>query len=488
MREKQPKSLYLLFFTELWERFGFYSLQTIIILYMSKALNFTDEKAYLLYGTFSTFLYLTPVLGGYLADRFLGFQKSIILGGILLTLGYFACSLPGVQIFFIGLCILIVGNGFLKPNISSIVGTLYENHDPRRESGFTLFYMGINIGSLLPPIFIGLLIAKYGWHSGFLVAAIGMVIGMIIFFVGKKMLPEESKHPILDKTPKTQSMKTVFYLLLMMGIIAIAALSYFLFKVPKLTTIVFIIGSIFILLAVIYEIFKEEKQQRNKLIASLILIVISMGFWAMYNQTFTSLMLYASRNMAKTFLGLPISPENTQFFNPFFIILLSPILSQLWIVLEKKKLNPSIPTKFTLALLFTVFAFYFLAFGDEFFAMNGIVSAGWLAGSYFLQTIGELLLSPIGLAMITVLAPKHLTGMMMGVWFFTQATAFAISGGLATISDVPKRATVQMSLKIYDHAFIIYGSIVLGLFIISLFLIPYLKKLINTNTEKQAHT
>lgn len=478
MKQKQPKSLYLLFFTELWERFGFYSLQTIIILYMSQGLHFTDDHAYLLYGTFSTLLYITPVIGGYLADRFLGFQRSIIIGGFLLAFGYLLCSLHSEQIFFLGLGILIAGNGFLKPNISSIVGTLYEKNDPRRESGFTLFYMGINIGALLPTIFIGTLVEKYGWHSGFLIATAGMILGIVTFITGRKYISLNGGTPKISTQDISKNIQRIFPILLIVGIIACVLISYFLFKIPKIATIIFIISSIFIFLIVIYEILKEEGQSRTRLIACVILIIISMGFWAMYNQTFTSLMLYAQRNMAKTLFGLPINPENTQFFNPFYIFVLSPFLSSLWIKLDKKNRNPSIPTKFTLALLFMAAGFYFLAIGDELFSYNGTVNPIWLAGSYFIQTVGELLISPIGLAMITVLSPKRLTGMMMGVWFYTQAISFAISGGLATISDVPKLAPLRVSLEIYDHAFIIYGSIVLILFFISLMLIPFLKKLI----------
>jgi POT family proton-dependent oligopeptide transporter len=237
--------------------------------------------------------------------------------------------------------------------------------------------------------------------------------------------------------------------------------------------------SVVILLIVLYFLLKEKRVQRNKMIACLILILISVVFWAIYNQTFTSLMLYADRNMNKEFLGFTINAEFTQFFNPFFIVLISPILSRLWTSLNRKKSNPSTPSKFSLGVLFMALGFFFLGFGGVYFGENGETSSYWLACSYLLQTIGELLLSPIGLSMITALSPKHLVGMMMGVWFLTQAAAFAIGGGLATLASIPAKTTTVISLAIYDKAFFIYGFLALALAVISFVLIPYLKKLIH---------
>lgn len=475
---KQPRGLYLLFFTELWERFGFYTLQTIIILYMTKALLLTDDKAYLLYGAFSSMLYLTPVLGGFVADRYLGFQRSIIIGGFLLTLGYLITALPGHTSFFLGLSVIIIANGLFKPNVSSILGDLYRAGDPRRDGGFTLFYMGINIGSLLPPLFTGYLVNHYGWHSGFLVAGIGMAIGLVTFLVGRARLRNCGALPPMSPLHRKRESLS-FYTLFTLVVVGSIGAMMFLFHFPAETDLLLAVASLLILLVVIYFMLKEKKAQRNKMIACLILILISIGFWAVYNQTFTSLMLYADRNMNKEFLGFTIDAEFTQFFNPFFIVLFSPMLSRLWINLNRKRQNPSTPTKFSFGVLFIALGFFFLGFGGVYFGQNGETSPFWLVGSYFLQTIGELLLSPIGLSMITMLSPKHLVGMMMGVWFLTQAAAFAIGAGLATLASVPAKATAAMSLAIYDKAFFIYGSLAFALAIFSFILIPYLKKLIH---------
>lgn len=438
----------------------------------------SDNKVYLLYGTFSSMLYLTPVAGGYLADRYLGFQRSILIGGVLLTLGYALTAIPSSLFFFIGLSVIIVANGLFKPNISSLLGELYTLKDPRREGGFTLFYMGINIGSLIPPLITGLLVAKYGWHAGFLLAAIGMSIGLATFLMGRSRLRASGTLPPMSPLHERSDALT-FYTLFYIGLIGCIGAMLFLFRFPAETDLILAVASLLILFVVIYFLLKEKRVQRNKMIACLVLILISVGFWALYNQTFTSLMLYADRNMKKEFLGIPIDAEFTQFFNPFFIVLLSPLLSRLWIYLNKKRKNPSIPMKFSLGVLFMSLGFFFLGLGGVYFGQNGETSSWWLAGSYFLQTIGELLLSPIGLAMITTLSPRHLVGMMMGVWFLTQAAAFAIGGGLATFSSIPAKTTSTVSLAIYDKAFFLYGSLSLILAILSFLLAPYLRRLIH---------
>jgi len=478
--DKQPKGLYLLFFTELWERFGFYMVQTILVLYMSKGLKYSDNAAYLVYGAFSSMLFLTPVIGGYLADRFIGFRQSVVFGGILFLIGYAVMSIPSERALFLGLSIVVIANGFFKPNVSCLVGELYHEHDPRRDGGFTLFYMGINIGSLIPPLFAGALVAAYTWGSGFLLASLGMVVALITFSVGQSRLEGTGGIPSISPLHKSASIKIGFYLLLALGILVVIAVLHLLFLYPKEADIVLILGSLATLSVVLYFLFKEMPEQRRKLIACLILILISVGFWALYNQTYTSLMLFADRNMSKELLGITIDAEFTQFFNPFFIILLSPILSWLWVSLDKKGMNPSTPMKFSLGVLCMAIGFLFLGAGIYFFHSGDQSSPWWLIISYFIQTIGELLLSPIGLAMVTRLSPRHLVGMMMGVWFLTLSAAFAIGGWLATLSDVPKEATGTNSLLIYTHAFFIYGIISAILAGISFALIPYLKRLIGT--------
>lgn len=470
----QPKGLYLLFFTELWERFGFYTIQTIIILYMTKALLMQDTRANMLYAAFSSLLYLTPIAGGYLADKYLGFQRAISIGGLLFIVAYLSCASNNQSLFFLGLSILICANGFFKPNVSSIVGELYHQHDPRRDGGFTLFYMGINVGALIPPLIAGALVEKYGWHAGFLAAAAGMTIGQCIFLFGKKCLGNAGRYPRRG----SQSLSSRFYALLALGTLAAIGLCNIAFHYPEATSLIVEIAAVTVFMVVLFYLYKEPLAQRKKMIAALILIAISVAFWSLYNQAFTSLMLFADRNMEKHFLGFAFDAEATQFFNPFFIIMLSPLLSRFWIRMDKVGLNPSTQMKFFLGVFFMCAGFLLLALGTRFFAQEGVVSAGWLGASYLLQTIGELLISPIGLAMITVLSPRHLVGMMMGVWFFAQAASFAIGGFLANLAAVPQHLDAAQALPIYTHAFMVYGLVALGMAVVSYACVPFINKMV----------
>lgn len=408
----------------------------------------------------------------------LGFDNRSALGPFFFFLGYFLLSLPSEKFLFFGLSLVVIGNGFFKPTVSGLVGRLYAADDPRRDGGFTLFYMGINIGSLIPPLFAGALVAAYNWGAGFLVAALGMVVSFLTFALGQKRLQEHGLIPERSPILKSKGFKNLFYTLLFIAICVATAILHLILLHPKEANLILVISSLATIVGILLSLFTQVPSQRKKMIACLILIILSIGFWAVYNQTFTSLMLFADRNMSKDLLGFQIDAEFTQFFNPFFIILLSPLLSRLWIKLDHLKKNPSTPLKFSLGILFMAIGFIALSWGIL-FNTDGLASPWWLIFSYFLQTCGELLISPIGLAMVTRLSPPHLVGMMMGVWFLTQSAAFAIGGGLATLSDVPKQVTGLASLEIYSHAFFIYGAISLLLALLSFALIPYLNRLIN---------
>lgn len=475
---RQPKGLYLLFSTELWERFGFYTVQAILILYLTKSLGYADDQANLLYATYSALLYLTPIIGGYLADRYFGFQQAVIVGGILSAVGYFVTVLPHHTLFFVGLSILMCANGLFKPNISSMVGELYSVDDPRREGGFTLFYMGINIGALVPPLIAEALANHYGWKSGFLLAAAGMVVALIVFLLGRQRLQFAGKIP--SKSPLLHSgiRKWTFQILFYVGFMVAVGLCFLAFQFPHTTTLIIEISAFLTLLAVLFFVIKEEKASRQKMLASLILIMISVGFWALYNQTFTSLTLFADRNMVPTILGWSVNASTMQFFNPLFIIIFSPILSVFWVALGKRRVNPSFAGKFAFGVSLLALGFLLLPIGTHFFAHDGLVSPWWLVVSYLLQTLGELLLSPVGLAMITVLTPKHLVGMMMGVWFFSIAASFSIASSLANLAATPEHAGALITLPIYTHAFIIFGVLSLGLAVVSFLLLPVVGRLI----------
>ena len=475
----QPKGLFTLCFTELWERFGYYLLTTILVLFLTQSAHLSEHDANLLYGAFAALLYVTPVIGGWLADKFLGFRQAVLIGAGALFIGYVLMIFSDMHLFILGLSFLIIGNGFLKPSVSSIVGDLYGQGEAKREGGFTLFYMGINIGSIIPPLIAGSVVLHWGWHYGFALAAAGMVICVLTFTLSSRVIWRVGNIPQGSPLKRGISAATWFNLKLYIGTLVCVGLIYVGVEHAQATTWVVIVAAIVFTLYVLRDLFKEDVAHRYAMIAALVLIVLSVGFWALYNQTFTSLMLFANRNMDKQLFYWHITPEFTQFYNGFFIIILSPFFNYLWMSLNKYKLNPSFPMKFALGILFMSLGFLLLTWGTAArFSEQGIISGWWLIGSYFLQTIGELCLSPIGLAMITMLAPKHLVGTMMGVWFFASAGAYAITGMLANWAVVPVHETLSHALAIYHHAFGLWTAMSFVLTIISFICYPFLKRMI----------
>ncbi len=479
VKEKQPKGLRLLFMTELWERFAFYTLQTLLILFMSEKLDYSDDRAFLLFGAYSAMLYLTPVIGGYIADKYLGFQKTIIFGGWLFVIGYALLAIPDNRAFYLGLSINVIANGLFKPNVTSILGELYDGpEDHRRDPGYTLFYMGMNIGSLLPPLFLGALVVLVSWSAGFLTASFGMLLSMVVFYIGRYQLqgagslPEES---ILRHKPK----KWRFYFLFFLGIVVSIALVNVLFRFSAEVDWVVIIASILIIIVVLYFLFKEKGPARMRMGAALILTVISAGFWTFYIQGSTSLVLFAKRNMGKQFLGFDLNPEATQFFNPFFIIIFCPLISKLWIALSRRNKDWSTPIKFAWGIFWMAFGYLILGLGCKFFGAEAFVSPWWLVTSFGFQSLGEVLLSPVGLAMITALSPHEHIGLMMGVWFLLQAAAFAIGGRLATFATILPHFSIEQSLEVYTRAFLIFFWICFVLSIIAFICVPLLNKMIH---------
>ncbi len=479
MFNSQPKALFTLSLTELWERFGFYMVQMLIVLFLTEHLHFSDKRADLLYGAFGGLLYVTPVIGGWLADHFIGFRRSVILGAIFLFLGYVLLMSAHLQVFYLGLGVLIVGNGFLKPCISSIVGELYGSDEAKREGGFTLFYIGINIGALIPPIIAGVVVKAWGWHSGFGLAAAGMVIALLTFTLTSKVIWTLGNVPDNSPLRKGAALALAFNVKFYLGIIAAIALCYWGVVEAATTDWVVIVAAIVFATYVLVCVSKEHKLDRHRLIGALILIVLSIGFWMLYAQSFSSLMLFASTNINLHLFGMAITPEFTQFYNSFVIIVFGPVFSLLWQYLERHDLNPSIPLKFAYGMALMCFGFWLLSWATNgSFGVNGVISNWWLVGSYVLQTFGELALSPIGLAMITVLAPKPLVGLMMGMWFFVVAGGTAISGIFAGQASVATGSSHIAALAIYHHAFSYWTWLSAILVAIAFIIYPFVKRLI----------
>ena len=473
-RFSHPQGLYHLFAAELFERFGFYMVQAVLILLLTEHLKFDDARAYLLFAVYGSMSFLTPVLGGYIADRWIGFKRSIFLGSALLILGYCLMALNTEAFLFFGMALVVAGTGLFKPNMTAMVGDLYRFDDPKREGGYTLFYLCINIGMLVPPLIAGYLVSRFGWESAFWVAAASMLIAALQFWMGRSFYSQVGNIPAASFLNRGK--KWVFPLLFLVGIVLFISLLQYLFLYPESGDFIIGIATLSILATIFAFLIKETPSRRKPFIACLILIVLSMGFWALYNQIYTSFTLFAERNLSKYLVGVPIDAETTQAFNPLFILLLSPIFGLMWSQLNDRKGGS--PLKFSLGLLSMAVGLYILATGTSVHASSdGMASPWWLVFCNLFIAMGELFIYPVALAMIHRLAPPHLYGMMMGVWFLSVAGAFAIGGKFALFASVPETLSKSESIPIYSDAFFIYGSIALVLALLGFIITPYLKRL-----------
>jgi POT family proton-dependent oligopeptide transporter len=389
MAAKHPKGLYVLFFTELWERFGFYLMLSIFTLYLNEYLKMSEGDSASLYGTYIGLVYLSPLFGGILADRLIGYNRAVIGGAALLSIGYFLLSFNRPETFFISLGVMILGNGLFKPNISTLVGNLYPQGDVRRDSAFSIFYMGINIGAFFAPLAAGYTRTHLGWGPAFATAGVGMFIGLLIFVLGRKHLAVANQR---------SSVSAVL-------------------DVP---------------LPAEYEDKPEPPAvERERLRALVVMCVIVMLFWVAFHQNGSTLTFWARDNTDRTLGGLvkdPINPEYFAAINSFFVVGLTPVLIAVFSWLRKRGLEPSTPGKIGIGMVLTALAYVVMVVASLAGGNSGRVSALWITGSYFVVTVAELCLSPMGLSMVTKLSPRRMTAMMMGVWFLATALGNKISG------------------------------------------------------------
>jgi POT family proton-dependent oligopeptide transporter len=445
-----PRGLSTLFFTEMWERFSYYGLRPLLVLFMAAALHdggfgFDRTTASSIVGIYAASVYLASLPGGWIADRLWGLRKSIMIGAVLITIGHLAIALSAVfsqTTFFVGLVFIVLGTGLLKPNISAIVGDLYPEGGARRDGGFTIFYMGINIGSFLGQITTGLLGEKIGWHWGFGAAGVGMLFGLLWFyFQAPKTLDDlgleaPSKHPDPEINQAQEKKIKLGLWVFIVALALVVGLSSFGMIEINAVSLAHNMSYIMAILAVIYFLYVFvlgglNKNELKRVGVIMVLFLFSMIFWAAFEQAPTSLNLFASDFTNRTILGWEVPALWFQSFNSFFIITLAPLFAALWVTLSNKGINLSSPAKFSMGLAFTAIGFLLMIFAANIVVDgNGLikVSAMWLIGSYFFQTVGELCLSPVGLSSMTKLAPKKFAGQMMGVWFFGTALGNLIAG------------------------------------------------------------
>ncbi len=436
-----PRGLSTLFFTEMWERFSYYGMRGLLVLFLVNALEtggmgLTDGTAAAIYGMYTAGVYLFALPGGWMADRLLGKRQAVFVGGIIIAAGHFSLAVPSSSFFFLGLILIVLGTGLLKPNVSAIVGDLYPDGGARRDAGFSLFYMGINIGALLGPLLVGYLGENISWHLGFSAAGIGMVLGLIQYKLGEKhlgsagLLSEEARGRTAD------AWKTFF-----MGIGVVGVLAAVLFGLSSTGRLALTLegavqatGVIIVSLAVIYFViallfFGLNGDEKKRVVLIFILFVGSAMFWSGFEQAGSSMNLFAERLTDRAVFGWEAPASWLQSINPLFIILLAPVAGALWVRLGDR--DPSIATKFGIGLALLGIGFLVLAWASVSASDANRVTPVWLVMTYFLHTCGELALSPVGLSSVTKLSPPRLVGQMMGIWFMGTALGNLIAGLVA---------------------------------------------------------
>ena len=442
-----PRGLATLFMTELWERFSYYGMRALLILFMTAAssaggLGFDVPKAGAIYGLYTTMNYLLSLGGGWIADRILGQRRAVLYGGILIALGNFSLAAPGLSWFYFGLVLIAVGTSLLKPNVSVMVGRLYGETDPRRDAGFSIFYMGINLGGFLSPLACGYVGQNINWRLGFGLAGIGMTLGLIQYLAGGRHLGEAGLHPIKPASAE-EAARQKRQLRVGLGAVALLLAALALLKVSGLAditaqTLSNALGVILLLTVVVFFFWMFflghwTPAERKRLIVVGVLFAASALFWCVFEQGGSTLNLFAQRSTDKTILGFSFPASWLQSVNALFIVMLAPVFAWLWVKLGRRE--PSSPAKFAWGLIFAGLGFLVLAGGARIAATGVLVSPMWLVVVYLLHTFGELCLSPVGLSAMTKLAPARITGLLMGVWFLSISVGEYLGGRAASLYE-----------------------------------------------------
>ncbi len=456
-----PRGLSTLFFTEMWERFSYYGMRALLVLFMTAPLTvenpgfgFADGQATAIYGLYTFFVYVLSLPGGWVADNLWGGKKAVFVGGCIIALGHFTMAaplvgLPDMPTFFLGLIFVVIGTGLLKPNVSAIVGDLYPEGGARRDAGFSIFYMGINIGAILGPLLCGIVGEGYNWHWGFSLAGIGMFLGLIQYKVGERHLLDAGRLETDQTVEAVRASERKFYGLSAAFVAAAALFGYLMYTGAIGLTLEGLAGSlgiIVVLLALGYFAYiilagGHTSLEKRRLGVILWLFILAALFWSGFEQAGSSLNLVARDLVDREMFGTVIPASTLQLINPLFIVIFAPIFGALWVWLARRNANPSIPVKFGLGLLGLAAGFFVISWGtatDAAAVAAGSVPVGWLIVTYFLHTVGELCLSPVGLSSMTKLAPRSRVSQMMGIWFVAAALGNLFAGLLAgQIEDLP---------------------------------------------------
>lgn len=487
---KYPKQLWYLFFSEMWERFSFYGMRGMLAFFMVHELMLNEKVANLQYGATQAFVYAFTFIGGLFADKILGYRKSLFWGGLLMIVGSIILAIDPKQFFFLGIGFNIIGTGFFKPNISTMVGSLYKDDDPRTDAGFSLFYAGVNLGALLGgylciaigkgELFQSFIPEKLQWNVAFGLASIVMMVSLLTFIKTQKSLGPIGLSPLLKYAPsKRKIVEAITYA----GSLAVIPLIILLVSNPKYTDIfMFIIGPAALIYFIAEMAINYSWAENKKIIAALIFIIFSIFFWAFFEQSGGSLSFFAADNLDKNLVGLELDPNGVNnSANSLFVISFAALLGILWIWMNKKKIEPNTTVKFGLGFLFLAVGFYVFYYTKFFASAAGITSLNIFTLGWLVITFGELCLSPIGMSVMTKLSPAKLQAGMMGMWFLASAYGQYFAGILgANIAEASENSTNLEKLNVYADG---YKQLALYALIAGLFLIlisPLVKKLMGS--------
>jgi len=476
MFSQHPRGLLICFATELWERFSYYGMRALLIFYLMQHFLFSEQESYLIYGAYTALVYMTPVIGGAIADRYLGARKAVTLGAVLLVMGHFGIAFEAsVQIFYLSLALIIVGVGFLKTNASTLVGALYRPDDSRRDAGFTIFYMGINIGGAAAPLLCGWLGQTYGWHYGFGLAGVGMLAGLLVFLRGQPLLQGHAEPPNaawLREPVVARLSREAFIYMATIGLVLLVWLIMNRREVvgPMLATFGMITG-----IVILYYAFARcTPQERDRLLVCATLLVFTIAFWALYEQMGSSLNVFADRMVDRRVFGYEIPAPMFQALPPLFVILCAPLASSLWLYLGRRNREPSAAVKFTLAIVQVGLAFLTLSLGLALTGAGEKIALGWFVLNFFLLTSGELCLAPVGMSMVTKLAPQRIVGVMMGAFFLAYSASSFIAGQIAQLTS--QSIAGQPAIESYARVYITLGCVALGAALLLWLLAPVLTR------------
>ena len=483
---KYPKQLWYLFFSEMWERFCFYGMRGMLVVFMVGHLGMNEKVANLQYGATQAWVYAFTFIGGLFADKILGLRKSLFWGGMLMIVGSVILSIDPVNFFFIGLGFTIVGTGFFKPNISSMVGQLYKDGDPRRDAGFSFFYMGVNLGALIGgyiciavaegSLWQSLVPEHLRWNVGFGFAAIVMIISLLTFTQTQKSLGPIGLTPLPDFE---KSKRRLWEILTYLGSLLIVPIIIVMVANTEYTDYFMMVIGPASILYLFYEMKNFSAVENKKLLAALIFIIFSIFFWAFFEQSGGSLSLYAANNLSNEVLGIPLSANGVNnSANSLFVIAFATIVGLIWLWMAKKKIEPNTIVKFGLGFLFLAGGFYVFYYTKFFANEQGITSLGIFTFGWFVITFGELCLSPIGMSAMTKLSPLKLQAVMMGMWFLASAYGQYFAGLLgANIAEASENATNLEKLIVYADGYkqLAIYALIAGVILIAIS--PLVKKL-----------